>query len=39
MHTCAVLSLLAQGENGFFRILRGSDECGIEDYVVAGQFQ
>jgi len=27
------------GESGFFRILRGSDECGIEDYVVAGKFQ
>ena len=24
------------GEKGFFRILRGSDECGIEDYVAAG---
>jgi cathepsin B len=27
------------GENGFFRILRGVDECGIEDYAVAGKFQ
>lgn len=27
------------GENGFFRILRGSDECGIEDSAVAGKFQ
>lgn len=27
------------GEDGFFRILRGSDECGIEDYAVAGKFQ
>lgn len=27
------------GENGFFRILRGADECGIEDYAVAGKFQ
>jgi cathepsin B len=26
------------GEQGFFRILRGSDECGIEDSIVAGQF-
>ena len=24
------------GEKGFFRILRGSDECGIEDYVATG---
>jgi cathepsin B len=27
------------GENGYFRILRGADECGIEDYGVAGKFQ
>jgi len=26
------------GENGFFRIKRGSDECGIEDEIVAGKF-
>jgi len=26
------------GENGFFRILRGQDECGIEDSVVAGKY-
>jgi cathepsin B len=26
------------GELGFFRILRGADECGIEDSIVAGQF-
>jgi len=26
------------GEGGFFRILRGSDECGIEDYAVAGMY-
>lgn len=26
------------GEQGFFRILRGSDECGIEDNINAGQF-
>jgi len=26
------------GEGGFFRILRGSDECGIEDYAVAGLY-
>jgi len=24
------------GDQGFFKILRGSDECGIEDGVVAG---
>lgn len=24
------------GENGFFKILRGSNECGIEAGVVAG---
>nr|AAT48985.1 cathepsin B-like proteinase [Triatoma vitticeps] len=24
------------GNNGFFKILRGSDECGIEDQIVAG---
>ncbi|KAF7258671.1 hypothetical protein EG68_04211, partial [Paragonimus skrjabini miyazakii] len=24
------------GENGFFRMLRGTDECGIESEVVAG---
>lgn len=27
------------GEKGFFRILRGSDECGIEDNVVAGLYK
>jgi len=26
------------GEQGFFRIRRGTDECGIEDSVVAGKF-
>jgi len=26
------------GEQGFFRIKRGTDECGIEDYIVAGTF-
>lgn len=25
------------GENGLFRILRGTDECGIESDVVAGE--
>lgn len=25
------------GENGFFRIRRGTDECGIEDSCVAGE--
>ena len=25
------------GDNGYFKILRGSDECGIEDQIVAGQ--
>lgn len=24
------------GDQGFFKILRGSDECGIEDEIVAG---
>jgi len=24
------------GAKGFFKILRGSDECGIEDYIVGG---
>ncbi|XP_064459556.1 cathepsin B-like [Ornithodoros turicata] len=24
------------GDNGYFKILRGSDECGIEDDVIAG---
>lgn len=24
------------GDNGYFKILRGSDECGIEDRVSAG---
>ncbi|EPB68436.1 hypothetical protein ANCCEY_12475 [Ancylostoma ceylanicum] len=24
------------GENGFFRMVRGVNECGIEDFVVAG---
>jgi cathepsin B len=27
------------GDNGTFKIKRGSDECGIEDYIVAGKFQ
>jgi len=26
------------GDNGFFKIARGTDECGIEDYIVAGQY-
>eukprot|EP00768_Dysnectes_brevis_P004239 gnl/Dysnectes_brevis/302_a336_6557.p1 GENE.gnl/Dysnectes_brevis/302_a336_6557~~gnl/Dysnectes_brevis/302_a336_6557.p1 ORF type:complete len:296 (-),score=96.71 gnl/Dysnectes_brevis/302_a336_6557:60-947(-) len=26
------------GESGFFRIVKGTDECGIEDDVVAGMF-
>lgn len=26
----------AWGENGFFRIARGVNECGIEDEIVAG---
>lgn len=26
----------AGGEGGFFRILRGADECGIESGVVGG---
>lgn len=26
------------GDNGFFKILRGKDQCGIEDGVVAGKF-
>jgi cathepsin B len=25
------------GDKGFFKILRGSDECGIEDYIVGGE--
>jgi cathepsin B len=28
----------AWGEKGFFRILRGADECGIEDDIVAGLY-
>jgi cathepsin B len=24
------------GNNGYFKILRGSNECGIEDEIVAG---
>lgn len=28
----------AWGDNGFFKILRGSDECSIEDSVVAGMI-
>jgi len=24
------------GDHGYFKILRGSDECGIEDSAVAG---
>lgn len=27
------------GANGLFKILRGSNECGIEDEIVAGLFQ
>ncbi|KIH53822.1 papain family cysteine protease [Ancylostoma duodenale] len=27
------------GENGYFRILRGTDECGIESQVVAGMMR
>jgi len=26
------------GENGFFRILRGNNECGIESRGVAGSY-
>jgi len=24
------------GAKGYFKILRGNDECGIEDYIVGG---
>lgn len=24
------------GDNGFIKILRGSDECGIESHILAG---
>nr|AGL33709.1 cathepsin B [Sinonovacula constricta] len=27
------------GDNGFFKILRGSDECGIESNIVAGMMK
>jgi len=27
------------GDNGFFKIVRGSDECGIEDSVNAGEIK
>jgi len=27
------------GENGFFKIRRGTDECGIEDEIVAGLYK
>ncbi|KHJ99382.1 papain family cysteine protease [Oesophagostomum dentatum] len=27
------------GENGYFRILRGTDECGMESWVVAGMMK
>jgi len=27
------------GDNGFFKIRRGTDECGIEDEIVAGLFK
>ena len=27
------------GDKGFFKILRGKDECGIEDQVVAGKYK
>jgi len=27
------------GEQGFFRIKRGNDECGIEDYIVGGKYK
>jgi len=26
------------GDKGYFKILRGVDECGIEDSIVAGKF-
>lgn len=31
-----VLCLLFRGNNGFFKILRGSDHCGIESEISAG---
>ena len=30
-----VVSFMQWGEKGYFRIVRGTDECGIEDDVVA----
>ena len=27
------------GEQGFFRVIRGEDHCGIESGVVAGSFK
>jgi len=27
------------GLNGFFKIRRGTDECGIEDEIVAGLYK
>ncbi|KIH58300.1 papain family cysteine protease, partial [Ancylostoma duodenale] len=27
------------GENGYFRMLRGTNECGIENQVVAGMMK
>ena len=27
------------GEDGFFRIIRGTNDCGIEDMVVAGEYR
>jgi len=27
------------GDNGFFKIIRGVDECGIEDQVIAGKYK
>ena len=27
------------GENGYFRIIRGINDCGIEDMVIAGEYR
>ncbi len=36
---CFTVNLHNRGDKGFFKILRGENECGIEEMVVAGMYK